>query len=220
LYVPLLSQRMPHASPISFLLIQSPEMWRSSSLCRLLQPPVSSSPLGPTILPRTPLSNTTHDCTGKQRDNQQTYCSLLCRRIDVRLEFPLGCHVLRALVRQHEIHPLEQRSEILPVDPRHLAVQSPESSIPVTLISAPPDVHARIGVLSVIRRDLPLRNGILGFGRRLSDSLNQKYSQYEAIVSSVTEFNTACRHLARVPHIVRGDVTATSTRSPATALGY
>jgi hypothetical protein len=166
------------------------------------------------------LPNTTHDCTGRQRDNQQTYCSLLCRRVDVRLELPLGSHVLRALVRQHEIRPLEQRSEILPRDPRHLAVHLPESSIPVTLISAPPDVHARIGILSVVRRDLPLRNGILGLGRRLSDSLNQKYSQYQAIVSSRTEFHTACCHLARVPHIVRGDVTATATRSPATTLGY
>ena len=171
-------------------------------------------------LPRTLLPNTTHDCTGRQRDTQQTYCSLLCRRIDVRLELPLGCHVLRALARQHEVRPLEQRYEIAPGDPRQVAVQSLESSIPVTLISAPPDVHAGIGVLSVIRRDLPLRIGILGFGRRLSDSLHQKYSQYQAIVSSRTEFHAAWCHLARVPHIVRGDVTATATRSPATALGY
>ena len=219
-YVPVLSPCMPHASPISFFLIRSPEMWRSSSLCRLLQSPVSSSPLGTIIFPRTLLSNTTRDCTGRQRDNQQTYCSLLRRRIDVGLEFPLGCHVLRALVRQHEIHPLEQRSEILPGDPRHLAVQLPESSIPVTLIFAPPDVHARIAVLSVIGRDLPLRNGILGFGRRLSDHLNQKYSQYQAIVSSRTDCHTASCHLARVPHIVRGDVTSTATRSSATTLGY
>jgi len=56
LYLPLLSPYMPHVPPISFFLIRSPERWRSSSICRLLQSPVTCFTPRSHHLPQSPVT--------------------------------------------------------------------------------------------------------------------------------------------------------------------